>query len=58
MDKELELKCNGCDKHMAILRDAKVRKGMVVYCKECNEERMARPSDRYDIPDFMRSLFR
>lgn len=34
-----ELNCNSCKKHMATLRDASVRKGMVVYCPSCDLDR-------------------
>lgn len=59
-----EIKCAGCRKHMCTLRDAKVRIGMVVYCKECDARnkhllelaRSTAASD-YGMPDFMRGLF-
>lgn len=59
-----ELKCK-CGKHMGILRDAKIRNGMVVYCAECNAEmwrKLARadcyiPCDA-DMPDFLKGIFR
>lgn len=60
MEKKLE--CKGCGKHMAILRDAKVRKGMVVYCAECagTVDKMLTQktaSAAHDLPEFMRGLF-
>ena len=49
---------------MATLRDAKVRTGMVVYCRECDARnkmrlRMAHTEQPYphDVQDFMRGLF-
>lgn len=59
------LTCAHCHKDMGILRDARVRKGMVVYCRECDEvmrqvlrlaKRPATPSP--DVPDFFKGLFR
>lgn len=61
------LTCAGCDKHMATLRDAKVRTGMVVYCSECNRKlelcmkrelisRMKNQVDESFIPDFLRGF--
>lgn len=46
---------------MAILRDAKVRNGMVVYCEQCNKKmqymlKLAVPAGKY-MPDFMRGIF-
>ena len=66
MSQEIECKC--CGKHMGTLRDAKIHKGMVVYCQECDErtQRMLRiaamtgsvgEGKKYDVPDFMRGLF-
>ena len=66
MSQEIECKC--CGKHMGTLRDAKIRKGMVVYCQECDErtQRMLRiaamtgsvgEGKKYDVPDFMRGFF-
>lgn len=31
-----QLHCANCHKDMGVLRDARVRNGMVVYCAECN----------------------
>lgn len=60
-----EIACKCCHKHMGTLRDAKIRKGMAVYCRECDErmQRMlkiataAGAGKKYDVPDFMRGLF-
>lgn len=59
------LTCAGCDKHMATLRDAKVRTGMVVYCSACNRKielllktDLMNRMDRSHIPDFMSWLMR
>jgi len=47
---------------MATVRDAKIRDGMVVYCKVCdvrNKRLLASGRDgaSRDVPDFMRGLF-
>ena len=59
---EIKLECKCCGKHMAILRDAKVRKGMAVYCAECDtiiDKLLSRKErdESYGVPDFMRGLF-
>ena len=56
-----ELNCAGCEKHMATLRDAKVRNGIVVYCERCDKKmqhllKLSVPAGKY-MPDFMRGLF-
>lgn len=55
---EQNLTCAGCDKHMATLRDAKVRNGMVVYCSECNRKLHILSARAVDntIPDFLSGL--
>ena len=60
MDRELY--CAGCGKHMATVRDARIRDGMVVYCRDCDgrNKRLlygAMASTSRDVPDFMRGLF-
>jgi Zn finger protein HypA/HybF involved in hydrogenase expression len=55
------LECNACGKHMATLRDASVRKGMIVYCAPCHASRQRiRDDERQstDVPDFLSQLFR
>ncbi len=47
--------CARCGKHMATLRDAKVRNGMVVYCREC-DPRLHRP-ETGSMPEFMKEFF-
>jgi len=32
-----ELRCAGCNKYCGEVRDAKLRNGLVVYCKECDD---------------------
>jgi hypothetical protein len=61
----IELCCSDCGKHMATLRDAKVRDGIVVYCRECDERnkmrlRIANTEQPYphDVLDFLRGFFR
>lgn len=59
------LTCAHCHKDMGILRDARVRKGMVVYCRECDELmqqvlRLAKRPPDYspDLPDCLKGLFK
>ena len=59
------LACNGCGKNMGVIRDASLRKGMVVYCAECNPDKPAsfkqpRANSAYEpgMPDFLKDLFR
>jgi RNase P subunit RPR2 len=55
------LECKKCGKHMATLRDARVRVGMIVYCAPCDtliqhsitKKRQAES----DVPDFLSGLF-
>ena len=59
MDRELY--CATCGKHMATVRDARIRDGMVVYCRDCDVRNKLLASGRdgasRDVPDFMRGLF-
>jgi len=50
------LECYNCGKHMATLRDARVRKGIVVLCQPCHE--WMNKKDRPDMPEFLKGLFR
>lgn len=54
--------CKQCDKNMGILRDAKIRDGMCVYCKECDgkiQSLMAIYKNRtHDVPEFFKGMFR
>ncbi len=59
------LYCARCNKNMAELRDAKIRNGIVVYCKLCAVviEVALIESDRKswahsDIPDFFKEFLR
>lgn len=49
-----DLTCNSCKKHMATLRDASVRKGIVVYCDSCDP---MTPAAAASTPDFISTLF-
>jgi hypothetical protein len=52
-----QLDCRRCEKPMATLRDAKVRRGIVVYCEECDREIQALLSPKItDIPEFLRGF--
>lgn len=52
------LECAKCGKHMATLRDANVRIGMVVYCAACNSALKPEKQKSTDVPDFLNGLFR
>lgn len=52
---EQTLRCASCQKHMATLRDAKVRIGMVVYCRECDPRH--KRAGNNSMPPFMREFF-
>ena len=58
-----ELSCQLCKKYMATLRDAKVRAGMAVYCKPCNDvikyllNNNRNKSHSADMPDFLKGIF-
>ena len=52
-----ELTCAACGKHMALLRDARVRRGMVVYCTVCDLALRERRNDDPGMLDFIRGLF-
>lgn len=49
-----ELRCERCGTLVATLRDASVRKGIVVYCANCAKPKPEKPAD---MPDFMRRFF-
>lgn len=53
--------CANCKKDTGLLRDARIRTGMVVYCKECDEkiQRLLSPGKQTsEPPDFLKGLFR
>ena len=60
----MEIKCEHCNKPMGEIRDASLRKGMVVYCHYCDKKiqsvmkLMAPKEVSHDIPDFLMGLFR
>jgi hypothetical protein len=35
----MDVKCNGCGKHMGTIRDAKLRKGWVMLCINCQDQK-------------------
>lgn len=55
----LKLNCNSCKKHMATLRDASVRVGMVVYCEKCDKgsSDWDAQGSSYCPPEFISTLF-
>lgn len=56
----MKLTCEHCQKDMGVIRDGKLRNGMVVYCKQCNDliKRMMTAGKNVDMPDFLKGLFR
>lgn len=59
-----ELTCCICHKHMALLRDARVRTGIVVYCQPCNKTMRdtllaaaASRRNQAEMPDFLKGFF-
>lgn len=57
-----ELHCHMCGYLMAKLRDAAVRKDIVVFCSKCHES-VARkpepaPNESADMPEFLKGIFR
>lgn len=60
---EQKIYCSGCSTYLGIIRDAKLRKGIVFLCKNCGTKRVAlemqrktRPS--VDMGDLFGGLFR
>lgn len=60
-----KLNCAKCNKDMGVLRDARIRTGMVVYCRECDAlvqqafMQLAKNLEgRTEMPDFLKGLFR
>ena len=53
-----ELSCSKCGKHMAILRDASIRKDMVVYCSSCNESMIKQTVNSYRELEILKDLFK
>lgn len=53
-----EIKCAECDTHMGVIRDARLRTDLVVYCRRCDEklQRMLEMPRRGDIPEFLRGF--
>lgn len=50
--------CKDCGKPMGVIRDASLRKGMVVLCSACAHKQKAPPSNPHDMPEFLRSIFK
>ena len=46
------LYCQDCRKYMGEIRDASLRKGLVVLCQAC----AIKPPTPSDVPDFLRSI--
>jgi hypothetical protein len=53
------LTCNQCGNTVAVIRDGKIKKGVVCYCKECEAMRTLAKQPKVempDIPDFLRGF--
>lgn len=53
-----ELHCAGCTKLVAVLRDASVRKGVIVYCERCGKLAPREDKSKVEMPEFFKTLFR
>jgi hypothetical protein len=51
-----QLFCAGCTKDMGTIRDASLRKGLVVYCEGCNK--MLQSVTDQPISDLYKSIFK
>lgn len=56
---ERTILCNHCGVLVAKIRDAKLKKGIVMYCKECNAtiNLLMNKSKPVDMPDFFKGIF-
>lgn len=53
------LYCNTCHTTLAVIRDGKIKKGMVCYCKECEAIRNLQCNKtKVDMPDFLKDIFK
>lgn len=53
------LTCNNCGIHLAVIRDGKIRKGMVCYCRECDTMRgMLNKNKPAEMPEFFKDIFK
>ena len=48
-----EIKCSSCGKHLGVIRDAKLARGIDYRCKSC-----AASARKDDFPEFMDNLFK
>lgn len=55
----MELHCAECGKHMATLRDAKIRNGLEALCAPCYDriKRQQSGASRGEIPNPLKDLF-
>lgn len=63
MGDERKIYCNGCRVYLGVIRDAKLRKGMVHLCKNCETKRVAsdlasKTTPRNPFDNFMDSMNR
>jgi len=55
---DVKIQCYKCGKNLGEIRDATLRKHIYHVCYHCaaNDEKPKKPS--YDIPDFLKGIFR
>jgi protein-arginine kinase activator protein McsA len=59
----MDIQCYECNKNMGTIRDAKLRKGWVMLCKECrespnyNQDNTIRASSQEDFNNQMSDMF-
>jgi RNase P subunit RPR2 len=54
---EQKIYCSGCSTYLGIIRDAKLRKGIVFLCKNCGTKRVALEMQRKTGGSGMDELF-
>lgn len=55
-----ELHCAGCGKLAVVLRDASVRKGVIIFCANCAPYGGLAPREgkpKVEMPEFFKTLF-
>jgi len=53
------LYCEVCKNLVLILVEgSKIKKGVSVFCKNCKPKRKINEEEQYDIPDFLKGIFK
>ena len=47
----MDIYCIDCDTHVGLIRDAKLRKGIVFLCNSCNQSRIKTEQKSDDTPN-------